>query len=198
MRALLLLALLLIGSARTFAEGIEARGDHPREDERAAKRSAAEARGRQVSVDVVDDDGGLSVSRLDALQRWVEVPQTSSPRSSPADPNGAPRALFAAATHAARNRLCATRDRSPEELREKERARRSLRTRETAEDFRVEVPVVFHVIWNSAQGAGWVSEERASAQVDVLNRAFGGRTLRHDGSANKTPWTPACRFVCTR
>ena len=56
--------------------------------------------------------------------------------------------------------------------------------RETAEDFRVEVPVVFHVIWNSAQGAGWVSEERASAQVDVLNRAFGGRTLRHDGSAN--------------
>ena len=184
MRALLLLALLLIGSARTFAEGIEARGDHPREDERAAKRSAAEARGRQVSVDVVDDDGGLSVSRLDALQRWVEVPQTSSPRSCPADPNGAPRALFAAATHAARNRLCATRDRSPEELREKERARRSLRTRETAEDFRVEVPVVFHVIWNSAQGAGWVSEERASAQVDVLNRAFGGRTLRHDGSAN--------------
>ena len=41
-----------------------------------------------------------------------------------------------AATHAARNRSCATRDRSPEELREKERARRSLRMRETAEDFR--------------------------------------------------------------
>ena len=185
MRALLLLVLLLLGSARTFAEGIEAQGDLPREDERLAKRRASEARGRGVSLGGgFDDEGGLTVSRLDALQRWVEVSQRSSPDSPPVDPNGAPRALFAE-TNQARNRSCATRDRPPEELREKERVRRSLRQRDTSGDFRVEVPVVFHVIWDSAEGgAGWVSEERARAQVDVLNRAFGGVTSTYDGSVN--------------
>ena len=198
MRALLLLALLLVGSARIFAEGIEARGDHPREDERAAKRRAAEARGRQVSVDVVDDDGGLSVSRLDALQRWVEVSQTSSPRSSPRTPTArpvrsSPRRRMLRATGRARRGTGPPRSCGKRSAREGP-CGRARRRRTSAWRYRW-----CSMSYGTARRApgGCPRNGRARRWTSSTGRLAGG-PYGTTGRQIQTPWTPACRFVCTR
>jgi hypothetical protein len=59
--------------------------------------------------------------------------------------------------------------------------------------FAVTVPVIFHVIHDGANGL--VSLERLHAQVDVLNRAFGGNTNTYQNTANADAADVGATFV---
>ena len=98
----------------------------------------------------------------------------SPPPSSP--PWGATQSVAPAIV-----RGCATREPSPAEVEAKESTRRRVSTQRPA-NFRVEIPVLFHVLHDGPDGL--VSESRLAAQIDVLNDAFGGTTTRHDGTPN--------------
>jgi hypothetical protein len=49
-------------------------------------------------------------------------------------------------------------------------------------NFKIEIPVLFHVIHDGPNG--FVTEQRLRAQVAVLTAAFSGMTGRHDGTVN--------------
>ena len=102
------------------------------------------------------------------------LPPTSPPPSSP--PWGATQSATPAFV-----RGCATREPSPAEVEAKE-STRSRVAAQRAVDFRVEIPVLFHVLHDGPDGL--VTESRLAAQIDVLNDAFGGTTTRHDGTPN--------------
>jgi hypothetical protein len=146
-----------------------------------------------------------------------EPPATSSlfegallglPSPAPLPPPPGSGALAATSSRA---RSCATRELTRAEVRSKE-ARRAegtaarLRLRATSRDhrtlleddfldapFAVTVPVIFHVIHDG--NSGLVSRERLHAQVDVLNRAFGGNTNTYQGAANADAADVGATFV---
>ena len=143
-----------------------------------------------------------------------EPPATSSlfegallglPSPAPLPP---PPGSGAHAATSSRARSCATRELTRAEVQAKEarraegtaarlrlRRRRDHRTLLEDDDapFAVTIPVIFHVIHDGASGL--VSTSRLHAQVDVLNRAFGGNTSTYQGAANADAADVGATFV---
>lgn len=78
-------------------------------------------------------------------------------------------------------RACATREMTSAELTAKESKRR-VASIQRPFNFKIDIPVLFHVIHDGVDG--YLTEERLRAQVKVLTDAFSGATARHDGTQN--------------
>lgn len=144
----------------------------------AARTPSSGARAREADPRSVPFTAtGLSQGLGEAQGNYPYPPGSWMPQSRGMNVN----ASAAAGGGASFSRSCATREPTRAELAAKESKRRVASIQHPF-NFHVEIPVLFHVIHDGADG--YVTEERLREQVRVLTDAFGGVTQRHDGTAN--------------